>query len=256
MAQPDDRSDPFQVYSEKADSHWWMVGKYDFIARSVDRCVGPGDASTLVVDVGCGGGFPAYKYAAGNRVVGIDAKFDALHKSTERGMRSAVQSEVMNLPIRNSSVDRLFMIDLIEHVEDDRNALVEVHRVLKPGGILLLVAPAGPSLFDSHDRRYGHFRRYRLSEIERLGHAAKFEKVMVSYWGVLLFPTLWLIRKVRSTLFPKRHFDDFADPFEWINRLLISYLHLESNLVQRFRFPFGISILALFRRRQGGNEIP
>ncbi len=255
MKKSESRTDPFQVNSQKADRHWWMVGKYDFIAHSVDHCVGPGNASTLVLDGGCGGGFPASRYAAGNRVVGIDADINALHKSTERGMRSAVQSEVVNLPIRNSSVDRFFMIDLIEHVEDDRMVMEEVHRVLKPGGILVLVAPAGPSLYDSHDRRYGHFRRYRLAEIERLGHTTKFENLLVSYWGVLLFPLLWLIRKARGFLFPGKHYDDFADPLEWINRLLIKYLHLESSLVRSFRFPFGISIIAIFRSQQGGNEI-
>lgn len=195
--------DPFLFYSQKADRHWWMVGKYDIIAHSVHCCVGRGEASTLVVDVGCGGGFPCSKYASGNRVVGIDASIHALYTSTEKGLPSAVQSEATHLPIRDAIVDRLFMIDLIEHVEDDRVVLAEAHRVLKPGGILVLVAPAGPSLFDSHDLRYGHVRRYRLSEIERLGHAAKFEKVMVSYWGVLLFPTLCSSGRSERHCFPR-----------------------------------------------------
>jgi SAM-dependent methyltransferase len=56
--------------------------------------------------------------------------------------------------------DTALYIDVLEHIEDDRMELERVARRLKPGGRVVVLAPAHPFLYSPFDRAIGHFRRY------------------------------------------------------------------------------------------------
>jgi len=58
------------------------------------------------------------------------------------------------------SFDSLFILNVIEHVQDDGLALQNCRFLLKTGGILVILVPAYPFLFSAMDRGLGHFRRY------------------------------------------------------------------------------------------------
>lgn len=62
----------------------------------------------------------------------------------------------------------IYSFNVLEHIEDDGQALREIWEVLKPGGILLLYVPAFPILYSAMDRKVGHYRRYRMRPICRL----------------------------------------------------------------------------------------
>lgn len=67
--------------------------------------------------------------------------------------------------IADGSVDYVYSLNVLEHIRDDRAALKEIHRMLRPGGRLLLYVPAYPVLYSSMDERVGHFRRYRRAPL-------------------------------------------------------------------------------------------
>ena len=62
--------------------------------------------------------------------------------------------------IAAGSIDYLYTLNVLEHIEDDMQAIGEWHDKLKPGGILLIYVPAFQLLYSSMDRKVGHFRRY------------------------------------------------------------------------------------------------
>ena len=65
--------------------------------------------------------------------------------------------------------DLVLMLDVLEHVEDDRAALLDaVLNFLAPGGRLLVSVPAGPGLFSRHDELLGHKRRYAPARLGAL----------------------------------------------------------------------------------------
>jgi SAM-dependent methyltransferase len=81
-----------------------------------------------------------------------------------------VIGEVAAIP--DGSVDYVYSLNVLEHIEDDRAALAEIQRMLRPGGRLLLYVPAFQVLFSSMDERVGHFRRYRRRALSDLVRAA------------------------------------------------------------------------------------
>ncbi len=102
----------------------------------------PGQARIL--DVGCGDGFATGVAAArlpGHRFAGLDWSAPSLRLARDRGVAVLQAGLDVSLPIRSASVDVVIMSEVIEHLVDTDSAIEEAHRVLKPGGSLLLSTP-------------------------------------------------------------------------------------------------------------------
>ena len=134
-------------------------------------------------------------------------------------------------------------MDLLEHLADDQPALKEMHRICKPGGYLFVTVPAFPSLFSSHDKALGHFRRYSASGLGESVSAGGFVVQKLSYTVTSIFPLAaayrMLRRKTDSTatdLFP------VPEPFNCALSLL---MRLEAWLGWQIRLPFGLTAFAL-----------
>lgn len=65
------------------------------------------------------------------------------------------------------SADAVVYVNVLEHVDDDREELRLARGALRPGGHLCLFVPANPALFGRYDARIGHHRRYRRAELRR-----------------------------------------------------------------------------------------
>jgi SAM-dependent methyltransferase len=85
--------------------------------------------------------------------------------------------------------------DVLEHV-DDRAALAECHRVLRPGGVLLASVPGWPVLWSERDVRAGHLRRYRRIDLEHVLETSGFRVLEVRGYPFLLLPLVIVSRLV------------------------------------------------------------
>lgn len=63
------------------------------------------------------------------------------------------------------SFDTVMYIDVLEHIEDDHRELRLAAARLRPGGHLIVLAPAFPAVFSEFDRAVGHFRRYTAATL-------------------------------------------------------------------------------------------
>jgi SAM-dependent methyltransferase len=99
----------------------------------------------LIVDVGCGEGTATalvQRLDPHNTVIAVDWSAMALRQARDRGLlviQGAVDAP--GLPLPDGSADIVIMSELIEHLVDTDAAIDEVHRVLRPGGALLLSTP-------------------------------------------------------------------------------------------------------------------
>ncbi|MCX6535715.1 MAG: class I SAM-dependent methyltransferase [Actinobacteria bacterium] len=71
-------------------------------------------------------------------------------------------------------VDFVYTSNVLEHIENDLEALLSIKKSIKPGGRLAIYVPALPMLFSDLDRKVGHFRRYKKKELINKVQAAGF----------------------------------------------------------------------------------
>jgi SAM-dependent methyltransferase len=163
----------------------------------------------------------------------------------------------LRLPFCDDSFDAVTMLDVLEHLSDDRLALAEVWRVLRPGGALVMSVPAYQKLWSAHDEALHHFRRYEYRGLRRVLHQAGFAVPLLSFAMSLMPPIAWLWRrfvlpfKPRRPRDARRHSEGAILPAvpPVLNRALISYLEVEGKLVARRPLRFGTSLVAVAIKR-------
>jgi ubiquinone/menaquinone biosynthesis C-methylase UbiE len=228
-------------------SYWWYVARR---ALAVELLVNETRRldSARILDVGCGTGANASAFARIGQTTGIDTSVDALHFCQTRGMDTVALSPVETLPFAGGTFDVVTALDVLEHTDDDLQALREIHRVCRKEGLLLVTVPAYGFLWSEHDEALKHRRRYTAHELRNKLSVTGFEVMRTSYFiTTLFFPILALriwqgIRK--NSTRPKTSVVLFPD---WINDSLVGILSLERKVFQRINLPFGVSIVALAR---------
>ncbi len=138
--------------------HFWFTGR-DQLVRNLLRRYG---ATSPVLDVGCGTArFVNQLNSQGWSAVALDVV------APTEADGNAVIGDATALPMRSSSVATVLARDVLEHV-DDGQLVSEIHRVLCPGGILVALVPAWPSLWSTRDVDAGHLRRYTRRTLRRV----------------------------------------------------------------------------------------
>lgn len=92
--------------------------------------------------------------------------------------------------------DAVVAINVLEHIEDDREAVRIAQEVLRPGGRLCVFVPAHRALFGSLDRRYGHLRRYTRRGTKALLEAGGFHVAACRYFNPVGAVGWWLVGRL------------------------------------------------------------
>ncbi|MFL6160346.1 MAG: class I SAM-dependent methyltransferase [Marmoricola sp.] len=176
------------------EKHWWYAGRRAVVRRELAD-LAPGKA----LDVGCGpAGNSAALRALGWQVTALDYVHDSAVLAQRRGL-SALQGDARALPFADGEFDLVLSSDAWEHIEEDAVVAAEAFRVLRPGGQLFVMVPAGMDLWSGHDVALGHVRRYERDQLVSLVEGAGFAVDEVFGWNVLLRPVARARRRKRST---------------------------------------------------------
>jgi SAM-dependent methyltransferase len=232
--------------------HWFYAGKRRIVLYWLGR-YGVLMPNKLLIDCGAGTGRFAAEAARYCSVIAVDDHEESLRLARRRlGTHAVKQGSCTELPFPDAIADSVTALDVIEHVENDRGALREMARVLKPEGVLVVTVPAFQALWSDWDAALHHVRRYRRAQlVERLGEAG-FDLLHCSYVNVLAFPVVYVIRKWRTLRKPRSvgvsRVEDRVPP-RWLNSLLMAAFVLPASQ-SLISFPFGVGILAVARRSQ------
>ena len=137
----------------------------------------------------------------------------------------------------------VLMLDVLEHVDDDVDALRHAASLLEDGGRILVTVPAHQRLWTAHDGWNRHRRRYSRKALNRAVREAGLELVSEAYLFHWLVPLKLLVRLKETLAGPSRH--PASVPPSPINGLALGISRLENLLFHRHRLPFGISLRAL-----------
>lgn len=96
----------------------------------------------LLLDGGCGTGFFSQRAVErGARVVSLDIGFQLLQITGEKCQSQKVQGDALRLPFPDGTFEVVVSSEMVEHVPDPNQAVRELIRVLRPGGVLALTTP-------------------------------------------------------------------------------------------------------------------
>jgi len=173
-------------------------------------------AGDLLLDLGAGGGRHAFEaMRRGARVVALDANQGEVKDvaglmtalmdddelvSSSGGTGSVVTGDALCLPFASETFDRVIAAEVLEHITNDRAAIAELVRVLRPGGTMAVTVPrwwpelATWALSDEyHSNPGGHIRIYRRSRlVERLHDAGL--RVYASHHAHALHSPYWWLK--------------------------------------------------------------
>jgi SAM-dependent methyltransferase len=226
---------------------WWYAGMRAISFGLLDAHP-PASPSPRLLDAGCGTGLNLEHLARRGRAAGIDLSQDAVAFCRRRGV-SVVRGSVLELPFEDASLDGVVSFDVLYHawVTDDRAAVRDVARVLRPGGVFLARVPALRLLWGAHDEAVLSRHRYHRLELRGLLEGAGLQVLRLSYCNTFLFPLL-LVRRTMDRLL-ERHGSDvefLPAPLEWVFRRV---LLLEAALLRLgLDLPVGASLVALARK--------
>ena len=238
-----------QVYERMAEldsDHWWFVARRDILERLIERVVQP-PKNARILEIGCGTGHNLSMLSKFGRVEATEMDATARSLASKRLGRAVTDAALPDLSDWPTDHFHLVaLLDVLEHVPDDRSALAAIYERLKPGGKLLVTVPANKWMWSAHDVAHHHHRRYAKDELRRVARECGFEVDLLSPFNSLLFP---LIAGVRAAgKLTGRETADDAMPPRPVNAVLKAVFGLESGLIGRVPLPFGVSLVAILRR--------
>ncbi len=238
-----------QRYYELGQSYWWLAGKYRIIADVVERRFRPrSNGRPRILDLGCGPGNLLDYLAPHGDPFGSDFSQDALQFCAGRGFKRLFRADFHHLPLRAESLDLITCIDVLEHLSDDRGAIGELVRVLRPGGLLVVSVPAFMFLWGDHDTMYGHHRRYTTGQIRERFEAAGLRVHKLSYFEPLFLLPLLVYRNLKKIFTRGKALeqrDDFVKLPVFVNAALCRLIAAERFALRYLDFPFGVTLLAV-----------
>lgn len=254
--------DGFESLFDMQERHFWYVGRHRFLWHAVERWyrMYAGEPPLSAIDLGGGtGGW--VKYIAQRNRLGFDHL--ALGDSSDIALKFAqqilpsdiavYQVDLLNLGMEGQW-DMAFLLDVIEHLPDDRAALEQAARSLKPGGLLFVTTPAFTQFWSYNDDYAQHLRRYRRKDFASLATQVGLKMLDARYFMFFLSP-LYLLSRIR---FGKQELDSeeveelvrkqHEVPSELVNSTLTAVFSAETPIGHWLRFPWGTSILGVFQK--------
>ncbi|MEY2797695.1 MAG: hypothetical protein RLZZ119_1177 [Pseudomonadota bacterium] len=250
----------FDTLLRMQEQHFWYRGRHRFLLKSLDRFMPQAQTPLRVIDLGGGvGGWVRY---LADRRSNCFQKI-ALADSSEVALTMAAnilpagvdryQIDLMNLGWENEW-NIAFMLDVIEHIPDDIRAVSQAARSLKPGGLLLVATPAFQQFWSFNDDLAHHLRRYTRADFKTIADKTGLKLLDSRYYMFFLSPLYVLSRltpgieqlsvQEKQALFEEQH----RVPLKPLNEFLAAAFAAETPLGHFIRFPWGTSVLGIFKK--------
>ena len=164
---------PKDTELQPEEKRWtrWKKSNRKFFRRRLEK----EDRSKVILDVGVGGGPFEKIFEEFRNVIGLD--FYPYKNAI------LISDITRPLPLQNDSCDIIFMSNVLEHVPNPRDLLLECFRVLRPRGYVIATVPF---LISIHRAPYD-FHRYTNFMLEKMLRDANFRDIKIEILGSPLY---------------------------------------------------------------------
>jgi len=226
-------------------SHFWIKWRYDALSKLRKHLPKVG---TKVFEIGCGTCiFSSQLEDSGYIADACDLNELALKASLPLNGDKYIYNIYDQNPKLLKKYDAIYLMDVIEHIDDHVSFLKAATNHLKSGGIVVINVPAHDFLFSKYDEVAGHKRRYNLSSLNKLANEAGLEWVDGKYWGLFLVPVLFMRNLVLKFVSTNVIEVGFAPPNKFVH--FIFQILRKAEYFLPFKMPTGTSVLAICRAK-------
>lgn len=233
------------------DTYWWHRGMRAIMEQVFSPLIEP---DSCLLDVGCGTGGSLAMLRGYCDTAGVDIHPEAVRLSRERGLENIFQSDATSMPFEDATFTHATCCGVLQSVTDDQACLVDIFRVLRPGGLLYVTEQAYPALWNRHDVSQGAIRRYSRRDLEGKLRQAGFTIERFTYANKLFLPLIAAVRLASKITRPPRRAgarearsDLFTLPGP-INETLYSIFSAENRNSTLGRLPVGLTLVVLARK--------
>jgi len=199
-----------------------------------------------VIEIGCGIGNFTSLMLDREAIVALDVEPDCVERLKERFPDRANLHAFacdINAPefpdLSSFHADSCVCLNVIEHIADDREALRRMASALVPGGIVILITPAFPSLYGPIDERLGHFRRYTRASMSNVAQEAGLSVKTCYYLNSIGFFGWWSNAHIL-----RRHAQSPVQ-IEFFDRYIVPIM---SRVESHIHPPFGQSLFVVLKK--------
>jgi SAM-dependent methyltransferase len=165
-----------------------------------------------VVEVGCGLGNMTSFLLSTRQLVSVDILpasvrrvQDSMQDEPEfQAVVGDICSDEIVQQLGDYGFDTAVCLNVLEHIEDDGRALHNMYTLIKQGGRLVLLVPAGSYLFGTLDRAIGHHRRYDVAGLAELVTVAGFRVDEMQGFNIFGIPGWFLASRILKRRVPPR----------------------------------------------------
>jgi len=229
-------------------THFWFRGFRHFVRSLVSRAAA-GRTDLRILDCGCGTGYNLRWLGEYGRAVGMDLTHSGLVVAREAG-ESVVRGDAMHLPYTSGAFDLVASFDVLPCIPDDRVAMAEMARVLKPGGFFVANMAALDVLYGDHSALSGEVRRYTPARLRARLKDVGLEPIVIRFGFFSTFPILLAVRLLqkvsRGKATPREN--EIAMPSVVVNAGLSAVVMLEVAVSRVLPMPIGSSLRVLARK--------
>ena len=241
--------DLLELTRQAEATHFWFRGFRRFVTPALRQLAG-GRTDLRLIDCGCGVGQNLALLTPFGEAVGFDLMVGGA--VTARGSGHAVvRADVTRIPFPSDLFDVATSFDVLQCVPDDRAAIHEMARIVRPGGAVVLTLAALDLLRGDHAEVWQEVRRYTRRSARQLVESAGLQPERVDFLFASVFPLMLAVRSAQRMLRrvrPLRADRDIAVPSAPVNAVLTWLVEREAAVSRRIPMPVGSSLLVVGRK--------
>jgi SAM-dependent methyltransferase len=236
--------------ADAEDRHFWFKSLRRNARLLLERGLA-GRTPTLIVDCGAGTGRNLDWLRTFGQAVGVELSLTGLRHG-QRQHRRMVRASVTALPFADASADVATSFDVLYCLNDadERQAVREMWRILKPGGLVIVNVAALDVLRGSHSVLTHEQRRYTRQSLSRLLTSVGFAIETLTFANLSAFPPALAVRWLErmSGRAATASDADLRVPAAPVNATFNALASLEAGWLRLANLPIGTSVLALARK--------